>query len=56
MTSVARAQGGAGVQQESAGQIVAGTLPGLGIGALLGLGYSMLQEPDCGYGGFVFCW
>jgi len=56
MTSVARGQGGAGVQHESTGQIVAGTLPGLGIGALLGLGYSMLQEPDCGYGGFVFCW
>jgi len=56
MTSVARAQGGAGIQHESTGQIIAGTLPGLGVGALLGLGYSMLQEPDCGYGGFVFCW
>ncbi|MEM1031868.1 MAG: hypothetical protein AAGA56_00310 [Myxococcota bacterium] len=56
MTNVARGQDGAGVAHESTGQIVAGTLPGMGIGALLGLGYSMLQEPDCGYGGFVFCW
>jgi hypothetical protein len=56
MTSVGRSADGRGVGPEGTGQVLAGALPGLGVGALLGLGYSMLQEPDCGYGGFVFCW
>jgi hypothetical protein len=56
VTSVARSADGSGVGPESVGQVVAGALPGAVVGALLGLGYSFLQEPDCGYGGFVFCW
>ncbi|MEM9695948.1 MAG: hypothetical protein AAGA56_25620 [Myxococcota bacterium] len=57
LSSVARAQAGSGAEgHESAGQIVAGTLPGVAVGALLGLGYAWLQEPDCGYGGYIFCW
>ena len=56
MTSVARSVDGGGVGAEDTGQVVAGALPGLGVGALLGLGYSLMQEPDCGYGGYIFCW
>jgi len=56
MTSIARSQDGSGLSAEDAGQNVAGALPGLGIGALVGFGYAMLQEPDCGYGGYLFCW
>jgi hypothetical protein len=56
MTSAARSADGRGIGPESTGQVVAGALPGLGTGVLLGLGYSLLQEPDCGYGGYLFCW
>ncbi len=56
VTSVARSQDGSGTAPESAGQVVAGALPGFAVGALLGLGYSFLQEPDCGYGNYLFCW
>lgn len=56
LASVARSADGSGVGPESTGQVVAGALPGLGVGALLGLGYALLQEPDCGYGGYLFCW
>jgi hypothetical protein len=56
MTSVARSADGSGIGPESTGQVVAGALPGLGVGALLGLGYALLQEPDCGYGGYLICW
>ena len=41
---------------ESAPQVVVGTLSGFVTGALLGLGYSLMQHPNCGYGGNVFCW
>ncbi len=56
LTSVARSADGSGVGPEGTGQVIAGTLPGLGAGLILGLGYSLLQEPDCGYGGYLFCW
>ncbi len=56
MTSVARSADGRGIGPEDTGQVLAGMLPGLGVGALLGFGYAWFQEPDCGYGGFVFCW
>jgi hypothetical protein len=41
---------------ESPLQIVAGSLSGFVTGALLGLGYSFLQRPNCGYGGYLVCW
>ena len=41
---------------ESAGQIVAGALPGFFTGLLLGAGYALLQRPSCGYGDAIFCW
>lgn len=56
LTSAARSADGRGLGPEGTGQVVAGALPGLGIGALMGLGYSLFQEPDCGYGGYLFCW
>ena len=56
MTSVSRSADGRGIGPEGTGQVLAGMLPGLGVGALLGFGYSWLQEPDCGYGGYMFCW
>jgi hypothetical protein len=56
MSSVSRSADGRGVGPEGTGQVVAGALPGFAVGMLLGVGYSMLQEPDCGYGGYIFCW
>lgn len=57
MASVARdATGGGQAGHESPGQIAAGALTGAATGAILGLGYSLMQEPDCGYGGYLFCW
>jgi hypothetical protein len=56
LTSVARSADGRGLGPEDTGQVVAGALPGIGVGALFGLGYSLFQEPDCGYGGYLFCW
>jgi len=40
--------------KDSAGQ--AGAIPGLITCAALGLVYSFMQEPDCGYGGYLVCW
>ncbi len=37
-------------------QIVAGSLSSFVTGALLGLGYSFLQRPNCGYGNNLVCW
>jgi hypothetical protein len=37
-------------------QVVVGTLSGFVTGALLGVGYSFLQRPNCGYGNSVVCW
>jgi len=56
LSSVARSADGYGLGPEITGQVIAGALPGLGIGALLGLGYSFMQEPNCGYGGSIVCW
>ncbi len=56
MTSVSRSTDGSGLAPEDAKQVLAGGLPGFAVGALLGVGYSMLQEPDCGYGNYLFCW
>ncbi len=41
---------------ETPGQIVAGTLTGFASGALMGLAYSFLQRPNCGYGNNIICW
>jgi hypothetical protein len=41
---------------EDGGQIAAGAISGLLTGALVGLGYAMLQRPSCGYGDSIFCW
>lgn len=41
---------------ESPLQVVAGSLTGFAAGALLGLGYSLFQRPNCGYGSSFICW
>lgn len=56
LTSAARSADGRGLGPEGTGQVVAGALPGLGVGLVTGLVYSAMQEPDCGYGGYLFCW
>lgn len=56
MTSVSRSADGRGRGPESTEQVVAGAIPGFAVGLLVGVGYAFLQEPDCGYGGALFCW
>ncbi len=56
LTSVSRSADGSGLGPESTGQVVGGALAGAGIGLLVGAGYALLQEPDCGYGNYLFCW
>ena len=56
LTSVSRSADGNGIGPENTEQVIAGALPGLAVGALLGVGYALLQEPDCGYGNYLFCW
>lgn len=41
---------------EDPGQVAAGAISGLLTGALVGLTYSMLQRPSCGYGDAIICW
>jgi hypothetical protein len=41
---------------ESFGQVMAGGLPGLGIGFLMGMTYSLMARPECGYTGSLICW
>jgi hypothetical protein len=41
---------------ESVPQIVLGSVTGFVSGALIGLGYSLLQRPNCGYGNNLLCW
>lgn len=54
--SVARGLDGSGTGHESPEQIVAGAIPGMILGGVLGLVYSYAQEPNCGYGDTLFCW
>ncbi|MBI4705127.1 MAG: hypothetical protein HY744_28810 [Deltaproteobacteria bacterium] len=56
VSSISRSQDGYGIGHESFGQVLAGALTGAASGLVLGLGYSLFQEPDCGYGGYLFCW
>lgn len=56
VSSIARSADGSGIGPESTGQVFAGAIPGLLTGALLGVMYSLMQEPDCGYGGYLVCW
>jgi hypothetical protein len=37
-------------------QMTAGAISGFVTGALVGLGYTLFQRPNCGYGGSLFCW
>ncbi len=54
LTSVAR---GVGTEPyEDAAQIGIGVAAGMVTGFLTGLAYSLLQEPNCGYGNDVVCW
>lgn len=57
MTSVGRGVEYEGVfPYEDGGQIVAGIIPGFFTGLAVGAAYAVLQRPNCGYGGAVFCW
>jgi hypothetical protein len=56
MTSVSRSADGSGLGFEDTPQVVLGAVPGVIIGAALGLSYAYLQEPDCGYGNYLICW
>jgi hypothetical protein len=47
---------GTQVSYEDPGQIAAGAISGFLTGALVGMGYAMLQRPSCGYGDSIFCW
>lgn len=38
------------------GQMAAGLISGVVTGFLTGIAYSLLQEPNCGYGNYVICW
>jgi len=58
LTSVGR---GVATQQntfaaETPMQVVVGSLSGFVTGALLGVGYTLMQRPNCGYGNSVICW
>jgi hypothetical protein len=37
-------------------QMTAGAISGFVTGALVGLGYTLFQRPNCGYGNSLFCW
>lgn len=52
VTDVGRAAG----NYESAGQIVAGSAAGVGFGFLVGMTYSLMARPECGYTGNLICW
>ena len=57
ITSVGRSVEPGGAEAfESVGQNVAGALPGLGTGLVVGLVYAAFQRPNCGYGDSLFCW
>jgi hypothetical protein len=52
VTDVGRAAG----NWESAGQIVAGSVLGLGLGVVAGMTYALVVRPECGYTGNLICW
>lgn len=56
LTSVGRSVDGVGQPFETQNQVLAGTFIGMGTGLLVGVAYSLLQRPSCGYGNAVFCW
>jgi len=57
LTSVARGIApGESESFEDGGQIGAGIAVGLPIGFLTGMAYTLLQEPNCGYGNNIICW
>lgn len=56
LTSVGRSVDGVGQPFESQNQVLAGTFIGMGTGMLVGVAYSLLQRPSCGYGNSIFCW
>jgi hypothetical protein len=57
ITSVGRGVAPTGTESfEDGGQIVAGAVPGLLSGLAVGATYALLQRPNCGYGGALFCW
>jgi hypothetical protein len=57
VTSVARTQASGGNSPaETPIQVVAGSLSGFVTGALVGVGYSFMQRPNCGYGNSIVCW
>jgi hypothetical protein len=41
---------------ETSGTLFLSSLAGIGVGALTGLAYAVLQRPDCGYEGGIICW
>jgi hypothetical protein len=56
-TSVARGvEPGDAAPYEDAAQIGVGVAAGVITGFLSGLAYSLLQEPNCGYGNHLICW
>lgn len=56
LTSVGRSIDGVGQPFETQNQVLAGTFIGMGSGLLVGVAYSLLQRPSCGYGNAIFCW
>jgi len=56
LTSVGRSVDGVGQPFETQNQVLAGTFIGMGSGLLVGVAYSLLQRPSCGYGNAIFCW
>lgn len=57
VTSVARGiQPGSSLAYETPAQVGVGALSGFATGALVGIGYSLMQRPNCGYGNSLFCW
>jgi len=52
VTAVGRSAG----NWESPGTVVLSSVAGLAVGAVTGLTYAVMQRPECGYTGALFCW
>jgi hypothetical protein len=52
VTDVGRVSG----NWESAGQVIAGSVAGVGLGFLTGMTYALMARPECGYTGNMICW